>query len=226
MLAENTSLQLWGSHHGYHILNTNFYYSPHGTVWRPHYLRNATQSIVKWKLWLFKPGEPSQDGGHDQTDLLLTSSCHAWATRMVSNMVKNWSHCITRGFEFDLIAHIVNSTAQLWYQSPCVSTIPDIHIHSWGLPHETQAYAHTTTWKCLNNSKPKVLPVSPLFLSHIPFAWSLSWEQECKAGEFQSGLFIFTLLPSPCQSGSNSGISSALTHLTCHGQHFFKEPVW
>lgn len=48
------------------------------------------------------------------------------------------------------------------------TTILHTHIHSWGLPHETRSYAHTTTSKSLNNLKPKVsLPVSPLCFYQI-----------------------------------------------------------
>lgn len=154
------------------------------------------------------PGEPSQDGGHDQTGFEYGGK-------------SNW---IIRGFEFDLIRHIVNSTAQLRYHVLLQSWIY-ISIHE--VSHMKHKPMHTLQPENASIiQSPKFLCLFLLcFLSDIPFAWSLSWEQECKAGEFQSGLFISPLLPSPCQSGSNSGISSAPTHLTCHGQHFFKELV-
>lgn len=102
-----------------------------------------------------------------------------------------WCGQITR----DLTRHVVNSTAHRRHQSPCATTILHTHIHSWGLPHETQSYAHTATSESLNNLKPKVsLPVSPLCFYQIFLLLG------CSRGSNSAGLENFNLVyssPSP-----------------------------
>lgn len=114
----------------------------------------------KWKLWLFLPGELAQDGGGgstvEMTVVTFISSFWIWW--------KMGGGARSRGIWLDTLLtppHVVGIRGR-------ATTILHTHIHSWGLPHETRSYAHTTTSKSLNNLKPKVsLPVSPLCFYQI-----------------------------------------------------------
>lgn len=90
--------------------------------------------------------------------------------------------------------------------------------------HETWYYAHTTTSTCLNNSKLKVSPpVFPLCFYQIFLLLGCSHGSNSARLENFSLVYSFSNPPSPCQCGSNSGISSAPTHLTYHVQSGFPQ---
>lgn len=84
----------------------------------------------KWKLWLFLPGELSQDGGgvHCRND-------RRYLHLVVLNTVRNgWWGRITR----DLTRHVVNSTTRRRYQRTCYYD-----------PAHTHPFMRSPTWNTI-----------------------------------------------------------------------------
>lgn len=128
--------------------------------------------------------------------MFLTSSCHGRAAGVTLIMVKNegitglWGDLnLTWLDTFAIRIHVLLQCCMYIFIHELNHTKPN-SVHT--LPQNVsiiQTQSYSACFSC--------------FLSDIPFTWLLFGEQLCKAGEFQSGLFIPHPLPSPCQSGSS-----------------------
>lgn len=95
--------------------------------------------------------------------MFLTSSCYLWATS-----VENWGVYL----DYEVLEYDFSLWVLLQY---CLYTSID------ELTHMKHNPVHTPPPNASIIQSPKFLG---LFLSDIPFAWMLSGEQHCKAGEF------------------------------------------
>lgn len=162
---------------------------------------HAWWTISGWRSWL--------------NWMFLTSSSHAWAANGTLIMVKNW--------RYNWIMRDLNLT---WLDTFTIRVHVLLQACIYTSIHELTHMKHNPMHTLPQNAS---IIQTQSYSACFSCFYQIFLLLGCSPGSNSARLENFNLvysffpLPSPCQSGSNSGISSAPTHLTCHGQSLKKK---